>query len=685
MLKIDVVSHQGRPIADPISAVFNSAGGGIGRHPDSFLVLPDPQRHLSRRHAQISWRDNAYVIENTTGNNFVIVSGHTLHPNEFCALQEGHQIYIGHYLLEVAALDASLGRPAATVTTGRHAMPDELVPGHVGSGHLWPGHATPAALPVMPPQNSGEQVNPVAHVDALWLESDKLPASQPGRADQPVPATESIIDSFAPSSSKAESASQAEPAEPQEHYDMRAIAGAGRHAAPGDARSILDEDDFLGAASGTDPFAILHDRSTAHLPADPLIHPGDLNLAQIEPERRAESDADPFLLPSLDARNASDPLFDEQRQISLRDLVGQPRNIDDLYGDSGGHLPGLDPLTEIEPVKALGAFEPHKSLDPMALFANDAGSVQSLLDMSPAVVMDDHADQLVMHLDLPRVLAARNEHDFAASVGGAAEQGSGQSGLDELHAFAAPASLVAFASSVDAAAPEPDLKPAASAPLHTPAVSTSAAMDSDEHQTLIQAFLKSAGLPKEMVPQRLTPEFMEAVGAMLFTSMQGTVDLIAARAATKREVKAEMTLILPVHNNPLKFVPDGRAALIHMFGKQIPGFLGPIEAMKDAYQDLRAHQVGVFAGMRAALAEVLQRFSPDDVEKRLEQQSMIDSLMPGHRKAKLWDLYGQQFKKIYAEAQEDFDVIFGDAFAVAYEEQTRSMREDLASATSKGA
>lgn len=616
MLKIDVVSYQGKPMANPISAVFNGQGGDIGRNPDCFLALPDPLRHLSRQHAQIDWRSDGYLIKNATANNYVVVNGHTLHANEFCLLEEGHQIYIGHYLLEVAALDISAVAPP-------EAMPEAVVSDHQ------------------------EQQ---AHDQHFFDATDPLAFDAPENISHP-------------------------PLNPSE----AALLPVADDVFPEHANAPHQQQ------FSDDPFAILNEKSDASLPADPLINPAALNLAQIEPERRAAAGANPFDLASLDARNARDPLFDHSGKVSLDELRGRAKNIDELYSDSTPSLPGLDPLADLEPVHALGAFETHKSLDPLALFAADSGTVQSLLEMTPSVVMDDHSDQLVMHLDLPRAMLEEAPAMISPQPG---ETSVADTPIHVIaHDQASANEMQHAAAGPDAA---PDLPPAtatqaatsapaAQMPLQGRRAADATPMTQDEHRLLIEAFLNSAGLPREMVPQRLTPEFMGAVGAMLFTAMQGTVDLIAARAATKREVKAEMTLILPVQNNPLKFVPDGKAALIHMFGKQIPGFLGPIDAMRDAYQDLRAHQVGVFAGMRAALAEVLQRFSPADVEKRLDQLSMIDNLMPSHRKAKLWDLYGQQFKKIYAEAEEDFDVIFGDAFAVAYEEQTKSMRVDSAS------
>jgi FHA domain-containing protein len=144
----------------------------------------------------------------------------------------------------------------------------------------------------------------------------------------------------------------------------------------------------------------------------------------------------------------------------------------------------------------------------------------------------------------------------------------------------------------------------------------------------------------------------------------------------KREVKADLTMIVVRNNNPLKFLPDGQSALIQMMGRKIPGFMEPIEAMQDAYIDLRAHQIGVVAGMRAALDEVLHRFDPEMLEKKLKTRSLLDSLVAANRKAKMWDLYGELFKDIYIEAQDDFQTLFGKAFLTAYETEISRFRQE---------
>ena len=172
----------------------------------------------------------------------------------------------------------------------------------------------------------------------------------------------------------------------------------------------------------------------------------------------------------------------------------------------------------------------------------------------------------------------------------------------------------------------------------------------------------------------LTPETMQLIGQLLRESLRGTVELLVARAALKREMRAEMTMIVARENNPLKFSPSVEVALQHLLGPQTAGFMAPAPAVRDAFDDLRAHQLGVMAGMRAALEGVLRRFDPQQLEGKLTHRSAIATLIPATRKARLWESFQELFAQLQAEAQDDFDELFGRAFLRAYEEQLDRLR-----------
>ncbi|MGW8392299.1 type VI secretion system-associated FHA domain protein TagH [Pseudoduganella sp. HUAS MS19] len=198
----------------------------------------------------------------------------------------------------------------------------------------------------------------------------------------------------------------------------------------------------------------------------------------------------------------------------------------------------------------------------------------------------------------------------------------------------------------------------------------------DADGDLLHAFLKGAGVPDLEMGASLTPEMMAMFGQLLRESLQGTLDLLMARTLTKREMHAQMTVIAMRENNPLKFSPNVEVALHSLLVPRGKGFMPPLQAMRDAYDDLRAHQFGVMAGMRAALARVLYRFDPVQLEERLTDKSLVDTLLPANRKAKLWAQYLELYTDITREAEDDFDTWFGREFLTAYEAQMAKLKQD---------
>ncbi len=211
-------------------------------------------------------------------------------------------------------------------------------------------------------------------------------------------------------------------------------------------------------------------------------------------------------------------------------------------------------------------------------------------------------------------------------------------------------------------------------PLESPAASEPAApigSSVTNHEELLQAFLTGAGLSSLDKPIDLTPQLMNQIGQLLRMSTQGTLDLLLARALMKREMRAELTMIKPRENNPLKLSPNVEAALTHLLLPKAreQGFMPPLHAMKDAYNDLRSHQFGFMAGMRAALSGILERFNPHQLEKRLGQKKLVDAVFSLNRKANLWDMFTDRYDDISREAEEDFHVLFSKEFLRAYEAQ----------------
>jgi FHA domain-containing protein len=239
--------------------------------------------------------------------------------------------------------------------------------------------------------------------------------------------------------------------------------------------------------------------------------------------------------------------------------------------------------------------------------------------------------------------------------------------LDEMSRRASPRGRDPQAAPTDAPAPTPT-------PTPTPAVRSAAAghdASPADDAALLAAFLQGAGLADWPRGARsLDTAAMRRLGELMRLMTQGTIDLLVARAAAKREMRADSTVIVARQNNPLKFSPDASSALPHLLTAQpARGFVDGRAAVTDAFDDLLAHQAGVVAGMRAAMQGLITRFDPAVLEKRLKDPSLIDTMLPMNRKARLWELFGELYGDLSREAEDDFEALFGREFRRAYEAQ----------------
>lgn len=203
----------------------------------------------------------------------------------------------------------------------------------------------------------------------------------------------------------------------------------------------------------------------------------------------------------------------------------------------------------------------------------------------------------------------------------------------------------------------------------TPAASPIEAVPEEPRapMSLRAAFARGAGMDEADVPE-FTPEFAQRTGALLREALQGTVDMLVARQVIKQTIHARLTLIEPTNNNPLKYAANADAALRSVLGPPMRGYLSGSDALRDACNDLRAHQFGFLAGLRASIGGLFERFAPERLGAQLPPPSGMHALFSCLRDARRWRHFETLYARLVREAEEDFFTLFGKAFVSAYEE-----------------
>ena len=562
MIQIAVITRQGAPGEKSQIVQFGPAGGTIGRSDTNTLVLSDPDRTVSRVHAQVLCRGGQYFVIDR-GSNPIVRNGQALGSGNEALLSDGDRLVIGGFELKVevqAAVDASPApsfAPASGAPIPASAEDDPFA-------DLLAGLAPPPQAPLTGPAAKPLPSASAPPADSLMFPDPMQSGSRNAQAAQ--------IDPFAD------------------------LLGAAPSSAPATGLGALDDFSDLGAPPASGKAAGI-DELFGGMGGGGGIGGDPLALSPL---------ADPLLQPNT--ASDTDPLAALQRAAPATPV---PR---------ADHLP-IDQF----------GFTPPRAIDAPR----------------PQLPQFDDITGQPIRISGPEV-----------SAGGSIEP---PGPLKPLPPFPAPPPPLAR--------PQPQTAP-------TPvAKATPAAQRTASDDELLAAFLRGLGSTHQ-TPEMLTPGLMERIGTILRSATEGTLQLLLTRQEFKREVRAEVTMIASQANNPLKFSPTVEVALAHLLGPGVRGFMQPEAAMRDAYNDLRAHQFGVMVGMRAALAHVIARFEPEELEKKITSRSALDALFSANRKAKLWDQFVALYGGIASEAEDDFHNLFGKAFLAAYEEQMARLKSD---------
>ncbi len=206
------------------------------------------------------------------------------------------------------------------------------------------------------------------------------------------------------------------------------------------------------------------------------------------------------------------------------------------------------------------------------------------------------------------------------------------------------------------------------------AESAAASVDSGDLPGLRQ-MLRIAGMDEASAQQAATAELADVIGRLLHLFVEGMMEVLKARAEIKSQFRVPLTRIRPVENNPLKFCVDVQEALQGMLVKPGEGFQSPLEAFEEAFSDIKAHQMAMMAGMRAAFDTMMQRFDPEQLQEQFDHELRRSRVFQHLNKSKYWDMLAERYEEMTRDADDSFHRMFGEEFARAYEEQMQRIAD----------
>jgi len=211
-------------------------------------------------------------------------------------------------------------------------------------------------------------------------------------------------------------------------------------------------------------------------------------------------------------------------------------------------------------------------------------------------------------------------------------------------------------------------QPSAAPPPPTQAPGMAAGSD----QQGVVVMLMAAGLDQASAQAAATPQNLAALGQILGITTQGLIDVLKARAAVKSQFRVPMTMMRSVENNALKSSANAPEALMYLLVNHNPAYLNAVDSYVEGFEDIKAHQMAMMAGMRAAFDSMLDRFDPEELGKRFDKRKSKGMLrMLGS--SQYWEMYKTLYEDMTQDADANFQRLFGEEFARAYEEQMQRL------------
>lgn len=613
--------------AAPRRIAVGAGGATLGRAADCTVALPDGQRAISRVQARIEWREGACVLVDL-GSNPTLVNARVLDASREAVLRDGDRITIGAYSIDVAF------EGAEDVLAGASAGHDAQRP------------ADAFALPLSSGDTAAEYMR-----KAPERQPRASPAMQPPGAATPADAP--LIPPLIPPDW------DADPEPPR-----NVAQNAPQNAPQGDARFLPDPLAAVPLLRDAPPSGI--DANQALIAA---LGSGDGPLGMPRPA-----------VSSREGQSAFDHLSPERAFSAMPQMKSAPAQpasaapprpqafIPDDYDALASHAQAAPDHADTVEVRAAGKtaadgpgpqaqFTAVEPSSPAAFGEGMQGAIRGP-SRKASVERSPQADDEGAH-------ETRQEppHETSEAVWPQAPQHPVDAAPEPSFAPSQP--------HVAATPQEPPAKPARDGSANANAnTNTTATLD-----PVLAALLEGLGLDPRQVDPRPAPELARLIGAMLREATQGAMTALRSRSTAKHETRIAMTMIESRDNNPLKFFPDADSALTQMLNGDSPAYMRPVKAMNASFDDLKAHELAVIAGMRAALGAVVQRFDPARVEQRRTTHGALDKWMPARRKARLWDRLVERYEDLARDADEDLQRLFGELFSKAYEEQVARMRQ----------
>ncbi|HEY8538829.1 MAG TPA: type VI secretion system-associated FHA domain protein TagH [Steroidobacteraceae bacterium] len=185
----------------------------------------------------------------------------------------------------------------------------------------------------------------------------------------------------------------------------------------------------------------------------------------------------------------------------------------------------------------------------------------------------------------------------------------------------------------------------------------------------VEAFCRGAGIDPSALPSDAQTALLTLAGQVVREMVLGLMEALKGRSDMKSRLRLSQTTIQPAENNPLKFSASVDEAVLKMFDPHSSRYLGPVEAIREAFADLRTHQSALVSAVKAATDDLMSRIEPGELQERFDRGLKRGAILGAANKMKYWDLYVEFYQALNQRNEQGLPTVFAEEFARTYAER----------------
>jgi type VI secretion system protein len=191
----------------------------------------------------------------------------------------------------------------------------------------------------------------------------------------------------------------------------------------------------------------------------------------------------------------------------------------------------------------------------------------------------------------------------------------------------------------------------------------------------VDAFCRGAGIDPSALPADTQSALLTLAGQMVREMILGMMEALKGRSDMKTRLRLSQTTIQPGENNPLKFSASVDEAVLKLLDPHGNRYLGPIEAIRESFADLRTHQGALVNAVQAATDELMSRIEPGELQERFDRGLKRGAILGAANKMKYWDLYVEFYQVLNQRNEQGLPGVFAEEFARTYAERSTAKKK----------